>query len=58
MKMNEAALFNLPDVLIYRKIKVWLCVSPISVELEIRYEEFKWPRYVKRHQERGAVISF
>lgn len=38
MVMNQAATFNLPDVLLYRKIKAWLWVSPISVDLEIRYE--------------------
>jgi hypothetical protein len=58
VEMNQAATFNLPDVLLYGKIKVWLWVLPVLVDLEIRYEEFKWPRYVKRQRERGAVISF
>ncbi|KAK5049075.1 hypothetical protein LTR84_005498 [Exophiala bonariae] len=58
MKLGQATDFNLPDVGLYRKIHVWIWISSVSVDLEIRYEEFKFPKYVKKHREREPCIRF
>jgi hypothetical protein len=60
MGLNQDTEIKPPDVWPYRSERILLWVSPISVDVEIFYEEwdfrkFKWK---KKHRERGVLILF
>jgi hypothetical protein len=60
MGLNEQTEITLPDIFPFRRFRLLLWTSPISVDVEIFYEQWnvsklKWQ---KKHRERGVLIQF
>jgi hypothetical protein len=61
MALNQATEINPPDIAkVYRRIRILLWVSKISVDVEIFYEAWDFARFrwKKKHRERGTLIAF